>query len=77
MFPTLRVNPVNSPTLDHRMKLYSLAAAAASVSALALAQPAEAEVIITNKNIPIPVCELLMVTHAPCLSTSTTTALPT
>jgi hypothetical protein len=57
MFPTLRVNPVNSPTLDHRMKLYSLAAAAASVSALALAQPAEAEVIITNKNIPIPVCE--------------------
>jgi hypothetical protein len=56
MFPTLRVNPVNSLTLDHRMKLYSLAAAAASVSTLALAQPAEAKVIITNKNIPIPVC---------------------
>lgn len=43
-------------TIDHRAKLYSLAAAAAGVSMLALVQPAEAKVIITNKNIPIPVC---------------------
>jgi hypothetical protein len=57
MFRTLRAHPVNSPTLDQRMKLYSLAAAAASVSALALAQPAEAEIVITNKTIPIPVCQ--------------------
>lgn len=44
-----------SETIDHRAKLYSIAAAAAGVSMLALAQPAEGEVVITKKNIPIPV----------------------
>jgi hypothetical protein len=57
MSRTIPAHPDNSPTLDHRMKLYSLAAAAAGVSMLALVQPAESEVIIMNKNIPIPVCE--------------------
>jgi hypothetical protein len=42
-------------TIDHRAKLYSLAAAAAGVSLLVLAQPAEATVVITVKNIPVPV----------------------
>lgn len=42
-----------SDAIDHRARLYSIAAAAASVSVLALAQPAEAEVVITNTNIPI------------------------
>jgi hypothetical protein len=44
-----------SETVDHRAKLYAIAAAAAGVSMLALAQPAEGEVVITKKNIPIPV----------------------
>jgi hypothetical protein len=44
-----------SETIDHRAKLYSIAAAAAGVSILALAQPAEGEVVITRKSIPIPI----------------------
>ena len=48
-----RNNSPLSETVDHRAKLYSIAAVAASVSVLALAQPAEAEVVITNTNIPI------------------------
>jgi hypothetical protein len=48
--------PANSPAIDHRIKMYSLAAAAAGVSALALSQTAHAEVVITNTNIPIPLC---------------------
>jgi hypothetical protein len=43
-----------SETIEHRMKLYSVAAAAAGVSMLALAQSAEAEVVVTRSNIPIP-----------------------
>ena len=43
-----------SETIDHRMRLYSVAAAAAGVSMLALVQPAEGEVIVTRSNIPIP-----------------------
>src|SRR5260370_16654892 len=53
----LSVRPVKtnlSQTVDHRMKLYSVAAAAAGVSMLALAQPAEGEVVVTRSNIPIP-----------------------
>ncbi|MGB2603457.1 MAG: hypothetical protein WBC78_07675 [Candidatus Sulfotelmatobacter sp.] len=42
-----------SETLDHRLKMYSIAAAAAGVSVLALAQPADAEVEITWANIPV------------------------
>src|ERR1700730_4972851 len=42
-----------SETVDHRVKLYSIAAAAAGVSMLALAQPAEGEVLITKQTIPI------------------------
>jgi hypothetical protein len=42
-------------TIDHRAKLYAIAAAAAGVSMLALAPPAEGEVVVTKKNIPIPV----------------------
>lgn len=47
----------NNPpeTVNHRMKLYSIAAAAAGVSVLALVQPAESEVVITKKSIPINV----------------------
>jgi hypothetical protein len=56
MTRTLPAHPINAATLDHRLKLYSLAAAVAGVSALALSQPAEAEVVITNKNIPVPLC---------------------
>lgn len=44
-----------SSNLDHRAKLYSLAAAAAGVTVLALVPPADAEVIVTKKTIPIPV----------------------
>jgi hypothetical protein len=44
----------NSESIDHRAKLYSIAAAAAGVSVLALAQPAEGEVVVTQKTIPIP-----------------------
>ena len=44
-----------SETIEHRTKLYSIAAAAAGVSMLAMVQPAEGEVVITKKNIPIPV----------------------
>jgi hypothetical protein len=53
----LSVGPVKttlSETVDHRMRLYSVAAAAAGVSMLALAQPSEAEVVVTRSNIPIP-----------------------
>src|SRR5260370_32281465 len=39
--------------IDHRVKLYSVAAAAAGVSMLALAQPSDAEVVITRTNLPI------------------------
>ena len=56
MIRKLLSHPVNTTTLDHRMKLYSLAAAAAGVSALALSQSAEAKVVITNTNIPVPAC---------------------
>lgn len=44
-----------SETIEHRTKLYSIAAAAAGVSILAMVQPAEGEVVVTRKNIPIPV----------------------
>jgi hypothetical protein len=50
------MSPVFPETIEHRAKLYSLAAAAAGVGFLALAQPAQGEVIITKKTIPIPVC---------------------
>ncbi len=53
----LSIPPVKttlSKTIDHRMRLYSVAAAAAGVSMLALAQPAEGEVVVTRSNIPIP-----------------------
>ncbi len=40
-------------TIDHRVKLYSLAAAAAGVSVLALTQASVGEVVITKKNIPL------------------------
>ncbi len=49
-----RVDNSLTETVDHRTKLYSLAAAAAGVSLLALAHPAEGEVVVTHKNIPIP-----------------------
>jgi hypothetical protein len=49
-------------SIDHRARLYSLAAATAGVSMLALAQPAEDKVVTTTKNIPIPVCAFF----APC-----------
>jgi hypothetical protein len=52
--PSLKT-PTPSETIEHRAKLYSIAAAAAGVSMLALAQPAEGEVVVTRKNIPIPV----------------------
>ncbi|MGB2603456.1 MAG: hypothetical protein WBC78_07670, partial [Candidatus Sulfotelmatobacter sp.] len=52
-FSALPVNASLSETLDHRLKMYSIAAAAAGVSILALAQPADAEVVITQANIPI------------------------
>jgi hypothetical protein len=42
-----------SETIDHRAKLYSVAAAAAGVTILALAQPADAEVVVHGTNIPI------------------------
>src|SRR5260370_15846218 len=42
-----------SETIDHRAKLYSVAAAAAGVSMLALAQSAAAEVVVHGTNLPI------------------------
>jgi hypothetical protein len=42
-----------SETLDHRLKLYCVAAAAAGVSVLALAQPTEAEVLFKRQRIQI------------------------
>ena len=39
--------------IDHRMKLYSLAATAAGVSMLALTQASVGEVVVTKKNIPL------------------------
>jgi hypothetical protein len=56
MYRALPVHPVNTATLDRRIRPYSLAAAAAGVSVLALSQPADAKVAITNTNIPIPFC---------------------
>jgi hypothetical protein len=52
-----------SETIDHRLKLYSIAAAAAGVSMLALAQPAEGEVVVTKKTIPIPVSSYFGIQH--------------
>lgn len=48
-----RGKPSLPETIEHRMKLYSVAAAAASISVLALVQPADATVVITRKNIPL------------------------
>jgi hypothetical protein len=42
-------------TIDHRMRLYSVAAAAAGVSMLALVTPAEAEVVVTKANLQVPI----------------------
>ncbi len=42
-----------SETIDHRAKLYSVAAAAAGVTMLALAPPAAAEVVVHGTNLPI------------------------
>jgi|HubBroStandDraft_4_1064222.scaffolds.fasta_scaffold00609_2 hypothetical protein len=42
-----------SEALDHRLKMYSLAAAAAGVSMLALGRPAQAEVVVTAKNLTV------------------------
>jgi hypothetical protein len=39
-----------SEAIDHRTKMYAVAAAAAGVSMLALSQPAEAEVVVTKTN---------------------------
>jgi len=54
--PTHPAETTFPETIDHRAKLYSLAAAAVGVSMLAMAQPAEGSVVITHKNIPIPLC---------------------
>src|ERR1700675_2759367 len=51
--PALSEKETLSKTVDHRVKLYSIAAAAAGVSMLALAQPAEGEVLITKQTIPV------------------------
>ena len=42
-----------SETIDHRAKLYSVAATAAGVTMLALAPTAGAEVVVTGTNLPI------------------------
>jgi hypothetical protein len=44
-------------TLDHSIKVYSVAAIAAGVGVLALAQPAASEVVVTKKTITIPISE--------------------
>jgi hypothetical protein len=62
MFRAVPSHAVDAVSLDHRVKLYSLAAAAAGVSVWALSQPATAEIVITQKTIPIPLCGA----NAPC-----------
>ncbi len=52
-----------SETIEHRTKLYSIAAAAAGVSMLAMVQPAEGEVVITKKKIPIPISSYFFPPH--------------
>jgi hypothetical protein len=51
--PVRAVDAVLPESIDHSLKLYSIAALAAGVSILALAPPAEGSVIVTNTNIPI------------------------
>jgi hypothetical protein len=41
-------------SLDHQLKVYSLAASAAGLSALALASPAEAKIVYTHVHLQIP-----------------------
>ena len=56
MLRKLRPHSANtklSETIDHRMKVYSMAAAAAGVSMLALAKPAQAKVVYTPTNVNI------------------------
>jgi len=49
-----RSQPIQlSDTVEHRIKLYSVAAMAAGVSVLAMTQPAESKIVVTNANIAV------------------------
>jgi hypothetical protein len=49
-----RPEAILGKSLDHQLKLYSLAASAAGLSALALASPAEARIVYTHVHLKIP-----------------------
>jgi hypothetical protein len=53
-----RFSALGSKSLEHSLKLYSVAAVTAGVSVLALVQPAASEVVVTKKTIAIPIWRL-------------------